>query len=1246
MATQQKRVSSRIIPKHDIEANWNKAINFVPIKGEIIVYDADENYNYQRIKYGDGVTKVTELPFHTKPMNWNQNDEKEVDYIENRPVYEDIVEVDYTRLPYFSNSRYSVTRDPLDMGYCHIPIKLSLEEGQEYDVITMGTVDGIEWEEYTHKTLIATVTGEGETNAGGTYELPAGIIKLLDEEEYYTEIYVGVRFNTIGKIIKDPKWCIYFTDSLHYNMQAFEHIINGIPSTDYITKRLPAHLLNAINDFNPNSYEPQSGIAVQSAIEINRPITNSTLGDQHIKSTISDNKQYFYTEGIGNNDELKTNNKETLVDAVNEVMGYVDNNVANIEGQNLVSLRTDKYSRSTHNSTLYKLSAEDLKENAPSTAYSYNILGFEIAPKYDKKLVFVTTVYDGLIQLVFSAGTAGKYNMCIHHYNTNGEVSQVMYKSESSGLSSQLIKELKNAKCSQFFVVQNIETKEYVYNLSLAEEEFGDSTQWDLTTMTCRKNGLKPRVDAINTEYYTSPTLDSTGKWYAEQRILKSYNHHYALTVDEEGFIIEDVENTFIATTHNHNTMSQGAFAGDGYLSEFSTDGKMFYIHTSYNNKYKLIDKEGNEIISNCVTPHISTYNGNIAVINNVNNVIYLTTVDINGNIISSVPFDTSIYVNNHIIVGDYIYIFNGCKTYGGKINDTKIKLNESSLPIFVDYGYRLKLYKNQILVRPYYDFTNEKRCSWIPLKKELKFNESDADQTFNPESALPQSGVAVAEAVEPIKNDFNSAFDKVIVGGSKNLLDTTKSVVGFLNKSGGLDETQTAYNTSDFISVTTDENIVVSLQKKGTTYRDNRTSYCTFGAYADKNTFISRIIMPQEGYYTVPDGANFIRVSYDVSLYEKPMIEIGTEISTVYEEYTEGIEQLKLKDGVADIPTKVSELQNDVGYITKDGIYDSKPLALPQTIYSFVNYPIATYFRNILPYDTNDVYVQLTNQLKGNHYKDRWEYTPTQAETFVARYHIENHYSNVLNEDVFNIIVKDSTTKESLTVLVIGDSTVQAGVETQKMLDLATADGYPLTLLGTRGKEENLNQHEGRGGWTAQMYVNNASNPSGTVTNAFYNPTSETFDFAYYMAQQGYSGVDCVFIQLGINDLFGYKKDSDLNTAIETYLTSLETMINSIHDYDTNIKIVLNMIIPCTPDQDKFTEIYGMSQTTWRCRKNTYEGNIALMNKFGNTENIYISPYNATLDTVNNIPSDVHPSIDGYNQLGTQMYSFMRAIN
>ena len=84
MAT-EKTISARMQMKTDTALNWSKAINFIPKKGEIIIYEADSDYGYERMKIGDGSTKVNDLPFVVGAKDWNQNDPTASDYIKNRP---------------------------------------------------------------------------------------------------------------------------------------------------------------------------------------------------------------------------------------------------------------------------------------------------------------------------------------------------------------------------------------------------------------------------------------------------------------------------------------------------------------------------------------------------------------------------------------------------------------------------------------------------------------------------------------------------------------------------------------------------------------------------------------------------------------------------------------------------------------------------------------------------------------------------------------------------------------------------------------------------------------------------------------------------------------------------------------------------------------------------------------------------------------------------------------------------------
>lgn len=59
-----KKISARIWHKHDIEANWENVADFIPGDGEIIIYDPDENFNFPRIKIGDGITSIGSLGFY------------------------------------------------------------------------------------------------------------------------------------------------------------------------------------------------------------------------------------------------------------------------------------------------------------------------------------------------------------------------------------------------------------------------------------------------------------------------------------------------------------------------------------------------------------------------------------------------------------------------------------------------------------------------------------------------------------------------------------------------------------------------------------------------------------------------------------------------------------------------------------------------------------------------------------------------------------------------------------------------------------------------------------------------------------------------------------------------------------------------------------------------------------------------------------------------------------------------------
>lgn len=519
----------------------------------------------------------------------------------------------------------------------------------------------------------------------------------------------------------------------------------------------------------------------------------------------------------------------------------------------------------------------------------------------------------------------------------------------------------------------------------------------------------------------------------------------------------------------------------------------------------------------------------------------------------------------------------------------------------------------------------------YTPYKEIINPDYIIIDDDFNENSNNPIANKPVALLSKGVGFERHSIKTESLEMSipSTNKLDISSIIENSqVSSQTGLPVTSTTNNLSDYIDVK--DSVKLS---SWSSYNDGMLAnfpvrWCAYDANYNfiPNSFIV------SGIYSLPVGTAYVRVAYpNATSYTNHMVIFGENAPSNYEPYKHIIE---IK-GV-----KLSEQENDVPFVVQN---TNEPI-LPLTLYAFAGIEININLPNIIDNDWNDVYCRITSSNRGKLYSKKWKYTPPTAETFTFQPWFFNKNYQLISDKSYNVIVKDATIKSSLKILVIGDSTVQAGVETQKMLDMSIADGYSLSLLGTRGV--GLNQHEGRGGWTANMYAYSASNSSETVFNAFYNPVVQRFDFSYYMQNQGYTSVDCIFLQLGINDIFAPKKDIELNPKIDSFLSDMDLIINSIHEYDANINIVINLVIPCSTDQDLFALEYGVTQTTWRSKHNSYLLNKNIIAHYSNVNKVFTSWYHSAIDSDNEMLGDVHPNTDGYNSLGKQMYSYMRAIN
>lgn len=96
----EKMMNARIQQKHDIEANWKQAVNFIPKAGEIIIYDPDDFHTYHRLKIGDGETPVNGLPFIDESIVLPSNKVTHGDHLLSNIINTYILSVDYSALAF------------------------------------------------------------------------------------------------------------------------------------------------------------------------------------------------------------------------------------------------------------------------------------------------------------------------------------------------------------------------------------------------------------------------------------------------------------------------------------------------------------------------------------------------------------------------------------------------------------------------------------------------------------------------------------------------------------------------------------------------------------------------------------------------------------------------------------------------------------------------------------------------------------------------------------------------------------------------------------------------------------------------------------------------------------------------------------------------------------------------------------------------------------------------------------------
>lgn len=342
----------------------------------------------------------------------------------------------------------------------------------------------------------------------------------------------------------------------------------------------------------------------------------------------------------------------------------------------------------------------------------------------------------------------------------------------------------------------------------------------------------------------------------------------------------------------------------------------------------------------------------------------------------------------------------------------------------------------------------------------------------------------------------------------------------------------------------------------------------------------------------------------------------------------------------------------------------DDPKIILPPRLYGLVGQELNIYFDNIVDNRDSEYDFEVISYADGQHLENCYRIFPAEAGWYEITINIYRHGEKIGSAES-TLIVSDPNAGNNISrsLLVIGDSTTANGICMSKLISNFDTDVMDITLLGTKGAAPNL--HEGISGWTIDMYYS-MEEFDGTA-NAFFNPDTQVFDFGYYMIKQGYSDLDYVIFNLGINDVFSVSDETDLRNTVDNMLSQYGQMIKSIKAFDDNIKIGLAITIPPAYSQDAFGLNHGTDYVRWRYKRHNYLWCKSLINEFKDQEenDIYLVPIHVNLDTKYNmgmeqvqvnarnpqmvevIPANgsVHPNEYGYWQIADVYWYFLKSF-
>ena len=502
------------------------------------------------------------------------------------------------------------------------------------------------------------------------------------------------------------------------------------------------------------------------------------------------------------------------------------------------------------------------------------------------------------------------------------------------------------------------------------------------------------------------------------------------------------------------------------------------------------------------------------------------------------------------------------------------------------------------------------------------------ANSTFTTKTEINNTNNNVSQ----LKEDIDDLLTNV---KSKNLLDKTKvttSPYNYINPNGNT-ETYGNNFVTDYIPVESGKVVTLSryLVSSGKFIQSSYVSICMFDA--DKN-------VKSGGDYnkttcTIPNGVAFVRITLNKSYFldVDSMVELTDDgAPTIYEPYSSASK--KLTDEIIE-SSKIATIEYvDSKKYTMSLLTDNIGCSLPKSEY-FMTVGIEESWYTDSFATPKGFFVNMYSGSQADRHDGKYTFSN------ISSYYGNNAYLWNLYDMLLNLVKNEANTGtgyarnckslnlQDCSLLCIGDSTVDHDVMTAKIKSFFTENGKTVTLLGTLGDGKGTgNNNEGRAGWTTSDYFTNKTYDG--VVNPFYNPSSQTFDFAYYMRNHNYSSVDFVAIQLGINDLYNFD-----DTKIIPTWENIKAMIDSIHAFNPSVKVILNL--PTTPNADQSK--HSVFEPLYRNRVVRYcDYATTKAKELYPTTRVRVSYNHLILNPDTDIRDNVHPTNGGYEKMGLEV--------